>query len=291
MKRGFTVVGAFAAAGILCIVASAAFAAEARTVTTERQKVGNGWASVYVALDADGTPHALGVSLTSEALEGLPTEPNRTSRCFDRNGDGRIDVDECVGDYNFTFAIPDGEAAKAVSPFKWIALNWNPHGHGKPAPPPWSAPHFDFHFYVADREAVKRLRTGSCGEMIDCDDFKTATKPVPAKYIHPDHVDVGAAVPDMGNHLIDSKSPELAKGGPPFTHTFIFGAYDGQITFLEPMVTRAYIASKPSMCKPINQPQAWAIAGRYPTKYCVRYVPMDNMYTVSIEDFVQRAAN
>ena len=291
MKRGFTVVGAFTAAGMLFIAASAARASDAKTIATERQKVGNGWARVYVSLDADGTPRALGVSLTSAALAGLPAVPNRTSRCFDRNGDGRIDADECVGDYNFMFTIPEGEAAHAISPFKWIALNWNPHGHGKPAPPPWSAPHFDFHFYIADRDAVKRLRTGSCGEMIDCDDFKTATKPVPAKYIHPDHVDVGAAVPDMGNHLIDSRSPELAKGGPPFTHTFIFGAYDGQITFLEPMITRAYIASKPGMCKAINQPEAWAVAGRYPTKYCVRYVPGDDTYTVSIENFVRREAN
>jgi hypothetical protein len=291
MKGGSRIVGAFAAAGILCTAAAHAFASEARTIATERQKVGNGSARAYVTVDAEGNPRALGVSLTSEALEGLPKEPNRTSRCFDKNGNGRIDADECVGDYNFTFVIPDDVAAKAISPFKWIAVNWNPHGHSPPAPPPWSAPHFDFHFYIADREAVKRLRPGACGEMIDCDDFKTATKPVPAKYVHRDHIDVGAAVPDMGNHLIDSKSPELAKDGPPFTHTFIFGAYDGRITFLEPMITRAYLASKPDTCTRINQPEAWEVAGWYPTKYCVRHVPSDNTYTVSIEDFVKHPAN
>ena len=62
--------------------------------------------------------------------------PNATSRCFDRNANGKIDSDECVGDYNFTFEIPR-EATKAAAPFKWVALNWNPHGHGSPAPPPW----------------------------------------------------------------------------------------------------------------------------------------------------------
>jgi hypothetical protein len=286
-KPGWATVGALVVTAILC---SGAATAEPKVIVTKPQKIGNGWARVYVALDAQGSPLALGVSLDNSALEGLPKEPDPTSRCFDRNGNGKIDADECVGDYHFTFVIPQGDAARAIAPFKWVALNWNPHGHAHPAPPPWSAPHFDFHFYVAPMEAVKLLRPGSCGEMIDCEDFKAATKPVPARYVHRDHIDVGAAVPGMGNHLINARSPELAKNGPAFTHTFIFGAYDGHITFLEPMVTQAYIASKPDTCAPIKQPEAWEIAGWYPTRYCVRYLEATARYTVSIEDFVQRAA-
>ena len=60
---------------------------------------------------------------------------------------------------------------------------------------------------------------------------------MPARYVHADHIDVGAAVPDMGNHLIDAKSPELVSQGQVFTHTFIFGAYDGHVIFYEPMIT------------------------------------------------------
>jgi hypothetical protein len=268
-----------------------AMAAEPKVIVTKPQKLGNGSAWVYVALDAKGKPLALGVSMDKGALDGLPQQPNSTSRCFDKNGNGKIDAGECIGDYELVFTVPQGEAAKAASPFKWVGLNWNPHGHGEPAPPPWAEPHFDFHFYIAEREAVKQLRPGACGELIDCEDFKQASKPVPAKYIHPDHIDVGAAVPDMGNHLIDKKSPELAKGGPKFTHTFIFGAYGGHITFYEPMITRAYLASAPRMCARIKQPQAWAVAGSYPTKYCVRHSDRAGRYTVSLEDFVERAAN
>ena len=274
---------------LLLGVASLALAAEPKTIVTQPQKVGNGTARVYVTLDSGGKPLALGVRLDEAALAGLPQQPDPTSRCFDRNGNGKMDADECIGDYNFTFTIPAGDAAKAVSPFKWIALNWNPHGHGHPAPPPWAVPHFDFHFYIADRAAVKLLRPGACGELIDCDDFKKATKPVPARFMHADHINVNAAVPDMGNHLIDSKTPELVKGGPPFTHTFIYGAYDGHITFLEPMITHAYLASKPNVCAPIKQPGGWEIAGAYPTRYCIRYVPARQSYDVSLEDFVSRA--
>jgi hypothetical protein len=290
MKHGRTLAAVAMGAAVASTMFSHAVASDGKSIVTQPQKLGDGWARAYVALDADGAPLALGVSLDKEALEGLPKEPDPTSRCFDKNGNGKIDADECIGDYAFAFMIPEGEAARAVAPFKWVGLNWNPHGHGSPAPPPWAAPHFDFHFYIAPRESVKTLRPGTCGELIDCDDFKKATRPVPAKYLHGDHIDVGAAVPDMGNHLINSKSPELAKGGPPFTHTFIFGAYDGRITFLEPMITRTYILSDPDMCAPINQPQAWEVAGSYPTKYCVRHLDRDGTYTVSIEGFVRHPA-
>jgi len=289
-KLGWGVIGALAATPMLCGVTSVAAAAELKVVATKAQKVGNGSARAYAALDANGSPVALGVSLDKVALEGLPTEPNATSRCFDKNGNGKMDADECIGDYQLVFTVPDGEAAKALSPFKWVSVNWNPHGHTPPAPPPWAEPHFDFHFYTADREVVKSMRPGSCGELIDCEDFKQATKPVPAKYVHRDYISVGAAVPDMGNHLINSKAPELAKGGPKFTHTFILGAYDGNVIFYEPMITRAFLASNPSMCALIKQPEAWEVAGFYPTKYCVRHLERVGRYTVSLEGFVERPA-
>lgn len=288
LREGF--VCAVAVAPVLFGAAPVVAAAEPKVIATAPQKVGNGWARTYVALDAGGAPLALGVSLDKAALDGLPTAPNATSRCFDKNKNGTMEADECIGDYQFLFTLPQGEAAKAVAPFKWVTLNWNPHGHMPPAPPPWSEPHFDFHFYVSDRETVKAMRPGSCGELIDCEDFKKATKPIPAKYIHPDHIDVQAAVPDMGNHLIDKKAPELAKGGPKFTRTFIFGGYDGRVIFYEPMITREYLASNPNACAPIKQPQAWEVAGSYPTKYCVRYLERVGRYTVSLEGFVERQA-
>ena len=37
------------------------------------------------------------------------------------------------GDFAFIFALPEGEAAKAVVPFTWVSLNWNPQ---RPHPPP-----------------------------------------------------------------------------------------------------------------------------------------------------------
>jgi hypothetical protein len=269
--------------------ATGAALADSGTVHGEAQKLGNGLAQIYAELDAEGAPRVIGVSFDRAMLEGLPEMPNTYSRCFDKNANGRIDGrHECNGDYELAFALPQ-ELAR-TTPFKWVSVNWNPMGHPPPAPPVWAVPHLDFHFYILEREAVRQIRPGPCSELIHCDDFKRAQIPVPKEYVHADHIDVGAAVPDMGNHLIDSRSPELVTEGRIFTHTFIFGAYDGQITFYEPMITQAYLESRPDLCAPIKQPQAWAIEGYYPTTYCIRYLAADERYTVSLEEFAHRPA-
>lgn len=276
--------------GAACVVA--AVPAQAETAYSQAWALGDGFAQLYAEFADDGAPQTLGIRFAEEMLDNLPAAPNTYSRCFDKDGDGKIAAKgECNGDYELIFMVSDDWAGASKLPFKWATVNWNPEGHPDPAPPPWGVPHFDFHFYVQDRASVGNIRAGKCAELIDCDDFKLAQKPVPAKYVHPDHIDVGAAVPAMGNHLINSKSPELAPGGPPFTHTFIYGAYDGHITFYEPMITREYLASQPEMCADVKLPEAWEVGGYYPTKYCIRYHDIENLYTVSLEGFVEREAN
>ncbi len=264
----------------------------AETFIGEAKQLGNGLAQLYAELDGKSVPQVLGITFSEKMLNGLPNKPNTYSRCFDKNGNGKIDPNgECNGDYELTFQLQGKLAKRTKTAFNWVSVNWNLEGHPHPAPPPWAVPHFDFHFYLQDREAVRAIRPGKCSELIDCDDFKRAQKPVPAKYLHSDHIDVGAAVPDMGNHLINSKSPELVKNGPPFTHTFIYGAFDGNITFYEPMITRAYLATRPKMCAAVKLPQAWNIGGYYPETYCIRYLDGESRYTVSLESFVLREPN
>jgi hypothetical protein len=171
-----------------------------------------------------------------------------------------------------------------------MGVNWNPAGHVPPAPPVWAVPHFDFHFYLLSREAIQRIRPGTCGELIDCEDFQRATRAVPAKYLPKQHIDVGAAVPAMGNHLIDTTTPELSNPPQKFTHTFIYGSYDGQIAFYEPMITHEFLLTQPSMCQSLYLPQAWETSGYYPTEYCIRYHESRGEYTVSLDNFVYREA-
>lgn len=255
--------------------------AQAETLFGKAQKLGNGTVKPYAVVE-QRRPTAIGVVFTASALEGLPRDPNTTGRCFDLDKNGRIDEHgECEGDYELRLPMPEDLIARGDVPFGWAAINWNPHGH---APAPWRAPHFDFHFYMASQADINAIRVGGCEFFIDCDDKKRALVPVPGQYIHPDHINVGAAVSRMGNHLIDARTPELSKENPAdFTHTWIFGAYDGHITFYEPMITLEYLGRRESACHPIKQPEAWERPGYYPTVYCIRYSDRYNSYTVSLE--------
>ena len=263
--------------------------ANTRTYYGEPEVMGHGTVRTYVRLDGNGAPIAIGVIFPKAMLEGLPAKRNTTSRCFDKNGNDKIDEHgECEGDYEIKLSLPTALASKPNLVVKWVGLNWNPEGHDPAGV--YDLPHFDFHFYIVERSVIEGIRTGPCGFFINCDDYQRALLPVPAKYVAPDHINVNAAVAQMGNHLMDSKSPELSAPPQRFTHTWIFGAYNSHITFYEPMITREFLLRQSNSCVPVKQPQGWELTGYHPTKYCMRYRPDTGEYTVSLEGLVYHKA-
>ena len=270
-------------------LAAAGWTAHAEPLFGQAKKLGNASVKSYAFTRGDGSPTAIGVVFKASALQGLPPESNRTSRCFDLDKNGRInDHGECEGDYELRLSLPPALAGRKDVPFRWIAVNWNAHGH---PPKAWSVPHFDFHFYMVEPSTIDAIRVGPCPIFINCEDQKRALIKVPAKYVHPNHISVKATVGGMGDHLIDVMTPELAPKNPkPFTHTWIYGAYDGHITFYEPMITLAHLRTRRSGCYPVKQPKAWERAGYYPTIYCIRYSDQHSSYTVSLERLVYRQA-
>jgi hypothetical protein len=262
----------------LGLALSAEATGHGRIVRGGAEKMGAGTVQSFVRLDPSGAPLAIGVTLSAGALEQLPPIPNAVTRCFDLDGNGRHTGHECHGDEERILDMP-GNPASGL-PFRWIQVNWNPAGHHNT---PYARPHFDFHFYIGDRARVEAIAPGRCGELADCGDFKIATRPVPARYVPGGYIDVGAVVPRMGNHLLDSQSPEL-KDSLPFISTFIYGAYDGEIIFWEPMITMEYLQRTQDACTEIKQPDAFQRSGYYPTQYCVRQ-DWQGQRTVSLERF------
>lgn len=248
-------------------------------------ELGKGTVSSFARLEPDGAPNAIGVVFSAGALEGLPGGSDR-HHCFDRNEDGTIDEHtECLHSHEYVIPLPDAVARRADIPFKWVLLNWNPTGHIPPGV--YDVPHFDIHFFLERIERVFALRAGPCGpELVRCDQFAVARKPVPSNYMHPDFKDVEAVVPAMGNHLIDLTGPEFQKQ--PFTRSWIFGVYDGAVTFYEEMVSHAFLLSRPDTCVPIKSPGAVGRTGFYPSISCVRYDAGSGEYSVSMERFVLR---
>ena len=278
----------FAAA--LLALASCAVPPTGGILLGESAMLGNGGVQTYADLSPDGSPSAIGISFDEGLLDNLPAEPNTTGRCFDVDGDGAVGAGECEGDYELRIDMPEEIRSRLDITFEWVGFNWNPHGH-TPAGV-YDLPHFDMHFYTVSRATIDGIRLGPCETLINCDDRERAVQPVPEQFVPEGYIAVDAVVGGggggMGNHLLDSTSPELH--GPPniFTHTFIHGANDGSIIFFEPMITRAFLLDRPDLCIPLKLPQVYQQSAYFPTSYCMRYLGGEKRYTVSLEDFALR---
>ncbi len=239
----------------------------------EPAEVGNGAIRTFARLTRSGKPVLVGVWFTADLLAGLPPE----------HSDGKWDVGEipCCG-HETVLHFPASVEATA---FRWFMLNWNPHGH-----PPfdvYGGPHFDFHFYTMNEEKRYELEPGACDYAetpVTCETFDRGMKPLPDDQMPPDYHFVGAVEPGMGNHLLDFTAPEF--NGEPFTHTWIWGTFDAEIIFFEPMITKAFLEEKnEEVCVPVKMPAALPEAGWYPTEYCIKYLGNQDAYTVTLESF------
>ncbi|MEE1753177.1 hypothetical protein [Streptomyces sp. SP18CS02] len=253
--------------------------------------LGRGQVRVFTEY-AGGRPRTLGVLLTGAALTGLPTAPTDGEHCFDADGDGSAHPShECVGGHGSELALPATGPSEPRLPFRWALFNWNPEGHSPHGR--YDVPHFDVHFYLVPPEARARIRLGACALLIDCGQLPTAAAPVPAPHLPRGYPASSPQTAEgaMGGHL-DSRPPT---SGALSTHTFIYGAYAGEIIFMEPMLTKTFLERQRTTpghrtCAPVPQPQAWRTEGWYPTRYCTAYRPDRDDYTVTLTGFVHRPA-
>ena len=138
--------------------------------------------------------------------------------------------------------------------------------------------------------------------------MKAARYPAP-KQRAPFYLDAAAAakttpaamtVPEMGLHWIDARTPEIQamagnpQGYKPFTKTFIYGSWNGEFIFAEPMITRAYLLEKRAGTsgrdEDITVPQAiFAQPGYYPASYRITYDAKAREYRIALIQFWKRA--
>lgn len=167
-------------------------------------------------------------------------------------------------------SIPLNDQVRATTLFQYISVRWNAHGH-TPAGI-YDVPHFDFHFHMISEEEVMNIT----------DPVLLYTNP-DAAYL-PEHYMAGPAETMMGRHWVDSTSGEFT--GHPFTQTFVYGSYNGNVTFYEPMITLAFLQNTTSFERQIPQPQKFKKTGWYPT--IMRISRHDGLTDIILDGFVKR---
>ncbi|HEU4589127.1 MAG TPA: hypothetical protein VFS11_10785 [Gemmatimonadales bacterium] len=263
-------------------------------------QVGNGTVRTYIVLDQKrgGVPLEVGVAMSESVMEGLPAAAPATGAAAMQHGEhakGNPHANMNV----YLLDLP----AQNPTPYQFVQFDWNPAGHEPEGV--YDLPHFDFHFYtvpVSVRNAIVPTDPEYAA--------KAANFPA-AEFRAPFYLDAAtpvgippalATVPQMGLHWLDVRSPELQviAGHPenyqPFTKTFIYGSWDGQFIFDEPMITRAYIMSKRDASDPavrdevIPVPTAarYTPAGYYPSAYRIAWDAQAKEYRVALTQLAWR---
>lgn len=222
-------------------------------------QIGNGHVRSWINITHSGRPLAIGLEMTGGALTNLPEDPN----------------DHMAA----TWHLKLHQKAHAVTPFDHIMLNWNVMGHEPP--PIYGLPHLDMHFYKVGMNEVMNMT----------DPVKFNLLPPPA-YIPAAYLFTGG-VPMMGSHWVDLMSPELLPPADPdyaaFTHTMIYGSYDGEVIFVEPMITRAYLQSGATVHKWYRQPMHFDPSNTYyPQRYNIWKGEKNGRHYVALDEMMMR---
>ncbi|MEO7445564.1 MAG: DUF5602 domain-containing protein [Ferruginibacter sp.] len=230
---------------------NAAISAErTNTFYGPQTQVADGKARSFFIMTHEGLPVELGIEITAHAFSGLPAEGH------------------------YAFQIPLHQKAIAATPFDHIFMNWNPEGH--PPAALFGVPHFDFHFMTISKEEQLAIPVYTPGSLHDV---------LPAQQYWPvGHIPLPGGEPQMGKHWADIIHP-VAPGT--FTHTMIYGSYNGAMIFVEPMITLAYLrALTQKVSVPYNQPVVYTELNTwYPTFYNMYTNQDKSKYYVTLSNF------
>ncbi|MEK2688376.1 DUF5602 domain-containing protein [Bdellovibrio sp. GT3] len=215
------------------------------------ENIGLGQASSFVKKDDAQNITSLGIVFSGKVLEGLP-------------------ADVSGHEYEYILKLPAGVT---IPPFNHLTMNWNPHGHDPDVI--YGVPHFDFHFYFISEHQRHQIKCDGS------DDAVCMKQPI-AEYKPAYYIAGPGGVPMMGWHWVDLRSPEF--NGKPFTATYIYGFYNGEMIFLEPMIALSYLQTKPQFAADIPLPQKVAFPGKYPNRYSLSYDSVQDTYWLSLEN-------
>jgi hypothetical protein len=232
----------------------------ARVVYGAPTNLGSGQVRTYVEYEGDKAVE-VGVEVSEAVMQGLPAEGHNPATG--------------LHSAEYVLDLPAGNP----TPFQHVVVQWNPGGHEPPGM--YDLPHFDFHFYTIDNAA--RLAISPKDPAFE---QKSVNQPgaefIPAGYILPAPV----AIPTMGVHWLEAKTPEL--NGGTFTQTLIYGSWDGRMIFVEPMITQAFLMKKETLVKELPAAAKYSPAGLHPTHYAIRWIADQKVWRVSLGGLTER---
>ncbi len=251
------------------------------TIAGDQKRIGKGTLRTWLKVEPKTRePRVLGVTLTESGLSGLPAESEPA-----QEGSAKLKLMDGGPDHTFEYELKFPPEA-ADTAFNHMGFNWNPVGHGPKGV--FTMPHFDVHFYMATTEYRHEIVV----DLQDADPMhvKTSNLEPPSQFLPADYqLAPNTAEPRMGSHYADVTSAQLKPGN--FTNIFLIGAHGGSILFWEPMLTKAYLESKPNFTGKLKLPEAYPVSGYYPTAYSVIYDHDRREFNISLDGLTFRLSS
>jgi hypothetical protein len=212
-------------------------------------QLGEGTVRAFAETDAAGLATRIGIEMTEDAVG-------------------------TVGHDMIFVTVPLPEAAVDAG-YDHVSLDWMPHGH---APLDLvGVPHFDVHFYMIPE--AERLAIDPADPLyMDKAANRPSAELVPPNFFPPPELD---PIPAMGEHWVDITDPIFA--GQPFEAMLIYGAWDGEVIFVEPMVTRDLLLSRHDFGGALGQPARVDEPVSLPSAWSVSFDAETGVHVVSID--------
>ncbi len=226
---------------------------ENNTYKGPKVEIGEGNAQTFITISQSKVPQEIGVIFTDSALLGLPV-------------------------VNTTYILNLPQEALEATLFKNVVLGLSAHGHGLP-PTGNIEEHFDTRFFMMTNEERLTIPNPASSTYPAGAGFDVSPQAgyLPANYV------MNFAVAKIGRHWASNSFDS----GATVNHTMIYGTYNGNLTFLTPIVTIAELATGNSYSVAYPQPQFFAKHGYYATKYNI-YKDDKGNHVVSLSDFVSQ---
>ena len=180
---------------------------------------------------------------------------------------------------------PDGQyvlsfpaVVQATTYFNHLELGWNPHGHEPRGV--FDVPHFDFHFESVPVADVFAIGFGDGPPQAPHDPVAPASERIPAGYMYPSQF---ALVPFMGVHAV---RPDDIVPSDQFTTIMIAGFFNGNMIFMEPMITQRFLLLRQSFTLDVPMPAVLGRTTHYPSRFRGIYDKKTDAFNFVFDKFV-----
>jgi len=246
----------------------------------ETVKLGDGGVKTFGTF-SKGELKKVGVIISEDALNGLPqncgvdapTPGAKWLICQSKEGENK-------GKMNDTMVITLDMPKKVVKELgiKKLDLSWLPYGHAPEGV--WDKPQFDIHFPF--------MKPTGGNDSSKYYAPKTSSDQLPEGYI----VLPGSGFPwdtdalQSHSHAASpGDSPEF-KGGE-FLGNFLYLSYEGKAIGYEAYVSKKLLDSKDYYIQNLKSPKVSYGSDKAPTKLVISYLPSEESYEVSLENYIK----